>query len=194
MGALIKFAAKYVGLGWTSVIVYGVIAAIIAGAAIKAYDWAYDNGFNESTVAWQARDNEELRTANALITQLQNEARAAEQQHTENLNAIAKGYEDDKAKNNADNERKIARLLNGTDRLRVPTTTACKQASPSGDGETGTRPGESYGEASAELLPAFSAALKGILDDADEVAIQVTRLQEVVIEDRRLCGVTAVPN
>lgn len=193
MGKLIGLLGTKVGLGWANFIVYGIVLSIVAGFLWKAYDWAYDNGFNASETAWQARDNEELRTANALINRLQDEARRNEQAHSEQLVNISKEYEDEAAKIEARTERRIAELRNAGNRLRDPYAAPCESTGTSPTGPPTTGPSERDEGTAGELSREASTFLLNLTGESDEVVKQLQACQAVVVEDRRLCGVTTHP-
>lgn len=86
----------------------------------------------------------------------------------------------------AENERKLADLRSGHDRLRLPVT-GCS------GGGAGTSPAEASSEgadgtASADVAPETAAALYDIAADGDAAIEQLTALQQWAKEAVKLCS------
>lgn len=160
----------------------GVGAAWLLSLAGVGY-WQYGVGQDAERVEWQDRENEELRTANATITLLQNEARQTEQAHAKRLAETSGKYEKEKAHEIAKRERVIADLRSGAVRLRDPGTTGQRACGSEGCG-IAAAPGKCDGPAGGELSGQLAEFLVSEAGRADEVVRQLQACQEVVISDR----------
>ena len=170
--------------GW--LILFGVLA--IAGACWYAYQTidskAYARGKTETESAYQKRDNDALRAANARIQALQNERRAIEAMHAAQVNTIAetlqRSLDDEKAKR-ADLERRYSA---GELRLRDPGAKC--PAAGGGSRVPETRSGAPRGDAPAgvELSGQAAQFLFDLATNADETARRLTACQSVIRADR----------
>ncbi len=172
-----------------AIAILGLIVAI--GYGIKNYldgvdAKAYKRGKDECTAAYAQRDNQALREANAEIQRLQNAARAAEQQHAQDLAAIAAQRSKEKADAEDRRKRDIAAARDGSLRLRDPGAAAGCPA-PSGLGlrpPPGAGAGRGDGPAPGQLSGAATEFLLELVNDADDVARQLASCQAVVTKDR----------
>ena len=169
--------------GW--LILIAILA--IAGACWYAYQTidsrAYARGKTEES-AYQKRDNEALRAANARIQALQTERRAIEAMHAAQVNTIAetlqRSLDNEKAKR-ADLERRYSA---GELRMRDPGA-KCPAAS-GGSRVPETRPGSPGSDAPAgvELSGQAAQFLFDLATSADETARRLTACQSVIRADR----------
>jgi hypothetical protein len=164
---------------------YLILAAVLVWLASSAgvgY-WQNQAGHAAERGKWQARENEQLTTANAKIMELQEAARAEERAKAQAVAAISEKYEKEKIDAAAQKARDIAAARAGALSLRIPAP-SCPGA---GGGETGAAPaaaGERDGRAPGELPREVTANLLALADDADEVVQQLSACQAVVRADR----------
>lgn len=166
-------------------IALGVAAAVALGAWL-IWSTAFAAGVAERDAAWLARDNAELRAANAKIARLNREAREKESQHQQALAAVSAGYQEDLKHAEDQKRRDVAAARAGTVRLRDALAT-CNATRGSGARESIAAAGGRDAAAGAELSPAATEFLLGLANDADAVARQLTRAQDLVREYYRAC-------
>jgi len=166
------------------------LAALLAAGALGA--GAYRAGMNAERNAWLARDNAQLRSANARIAQLQAQARAQEQAHGTAMAAAAAQFKKDLHDVRTQKDGVIADLRSGRLRLRipvVPTSAACGAGGAGGAStEAGAGAAGGDGEARAELSGAAAEFLVSLASEADAVVRQLSACQAVVAADRELQG------
>ena len=155
-----------------------LIGAVLGGE----YD-GHARGVNSERVAWQAKANNELASANAKILQLENDARVKEQAHANALAVIATNYEQELQ--HAENTRKadVAAARSGALRLRDPGTTA-QQTCGSATGQAATGSGGRDGQAGGELSPELTEFLVSEAGRADAIVQQLGACQAVIVSDR----------
>ena len=161
IGLLVAWGASLFGVGW----------------------WQNDAGHVAERTEWQTRENGELRTANATIKALQEQARKDEQTHAAALAAVSTDYERKLSDANKQRAADAAALRAGTLRLRDPNPPglrACGGLAAQVGASTGRRDGPEGGE----LSEAAAGFLLELASDADDVARQLAACQRVVIEDR----------
>lgn len=158
--------------------------AIVWGLSLFAVGkWQRADGATAERVAWQDRENEELRAANELIGVLNNHARALEQKHAEEMAAIGAKHAKEMADAEAIRRRDQAAIRDGALKLRIASSRICPGGSASG--ETGPAPGERDGAATVELPQQITSDLFDLANDADQVADQLRACQGVIQSDRR---------
>jgi len=162
------------------------LAALLAAGALGTYR----AGMNAERNAWLARDNAQLRSANARIAQLQAQARAQEQVHGTAMAAAAAQFEKDLHDVRTQKDGVIADLRSGRLRLRVPVVAAASAACGAGGASTEAGAGAAGGdgEARAELSAAAAEFLVSFASEADAVVRQLSACQAVVAADRELQG------
>ncbi len=166
-------------------------SAFVAAALLLAVALAYAYGQHQfglgeqaERAAWLKRENAELTAANANIKALEEKYRQQEHDAADAIAVISFKYQEDLKHVKSEKDRVIAGLRGGAFRLRVPvaaTSAACGDSAP----EAASAPGGRDGGARAELSVTASEFLVGLASDADEVVRQLTRCQEVIIEDRK---------
>ena len=172
-----------------------LLGAVLLVAALVAAIYAYGQqqfglGEKAERTAWLARENTALTKANARIKELEDQARAREREHAQDMAAASAKYQEDLKHEKAAKDRAVADLRSGALRLRIPLAfPSC----PDGAGGSGrAAPGPSTagrdGEARAELSVQASEFLVGLASEADEVVHQLTACQAVVIADRKQQG------
>lgn len=169
-----------------------LLGAVLLVAAVVAAIYAYGQqqfglGEKAERTAWLARENTALTKANTRIKELEDQARAREREHAQDMAAASAKYQEDLKHEKAAKDRAVADLRSGALRLRIPVT--C----PDGAGGSGTAaPGPGTvgrdGEARAELSVQASEFLVGLASEADEVVHQLTACQAVVTADRKQQG------
>ena len=163
IGLLVAWGASLFGVGW----------------------WQNDAGHVAERTEWQTRENGELRTANATIKALQEQARKDEQTHAAALAAVSTDYERKLSDANKQRAADAAALRAGTLRLRDPNPTGLRAC---GDltAQVGAGAGRRDGPEGGELSEAAAGFLLELVSDADDVARQLTACQAVVVKDREL--------
>lgn len=169
-----------------------VLGAVLLMAAVVAAIYAYGQqqfglGEKAERTAWLARENTALIKANARIKELEDQTRAREREHAQDMAAASAKYQEDLTHEKAAKNRAVADLRSGALRLRIPVT--C----PDGAGGSGSAPlgpgtAGRDGEARAELSVQASEFLVGLASEADEVVHQLTACQAVVTADRKQQG------
>lgn len=146
--------------------------------------WQNGVGHVEERVEWQAKDNEELRLANAEITRLNDKARADERAHATRLDAVSTQYQKEMKNAKAQRDRDVADARTGALRLQFNTGRVNPGGSEAGD--PAATPGRCDGGTTAELPREVVADLFSLVNDADEVTKQLTACQAVVRSDRNV--------
>jgi uncharacterized membrane protein len=152
----------------------------------------YDRGVAESTAAYTKRDNTQLQAALSAQSVAERVAAAAERkaataQSTASTN-YQKGVNDGKTKLAAF----IASARAGTVKLRDPGNQAgtgsarCNQASQGT--AAGPATGSDGGAASGLLSESATVFLASEANRADEIVMQLTAAQAVIVSDRALCN------
>lgn len=168
---------------------YLIIGLLLAwGASLFGVGaWQRHDGIQAERSDWQARENKELRTANAKILALETAARNAEHDHAQDLAAISTDYERKLKDANDQRSRDVSAARSGAIRLRDPNPPgfrACGSVAAS----TGSSPGGRDDSPPGELSGTSAEFLLGFANDADDVARQLDSCQQVITADRRLCG------
>lgn len=157
--------------------------AVMWGLSLFAVGkWQRTDGATAERVAWQAKDNEELRLANAKILELGNAARAQERKHVEAMAALGADYEKKLADAKAQSNRDRASIRDGALKLRIATERICPGGGAAS--EAGSTPGERDGPATVELPQQITSDLFDLANDADQVADQLRACQGVIQSDR----------
>ncbi len=162
-------------------IIVGFLVALIAVGAGGYLKGEHDGTTAEKAV-WQKRDNDELRTANARILELEEQARSEERRHAEELAAISAGFEKEKANAAIQKDRDVAAARAGALSLRIHSP--CKDPGGSEGSAASAPASERDGAATIELPREVTANLFALADDADEVVKQLTACQAVIKADR----------
>jgi hypothetical protein len=164
---------------------YAIIAALIIWAASLAGVGYWQNGVGhvEESATWQKKDNAELKEANAKILQLETEARASEQAHSETQHLISTGLQKDLQNAEIQRQKDVADARSGAIRLRDPGAPAVQNCG-GGTSETATGTSGRDGQAGAELSANAVEFLLTEADRADAVVRQLTACQAVVDADR----------
>lgn len=165
-------------------VIIGLIAAWIASLVGVGY-WQNEAGHVDERTTWQTRENGELRTANATIKALQEQARKDEQTHAAALAAVSTDYERKLSDANKQRAADAAALRAGTLRLRDPNPTGLRACGGIA-AEIGAGAGRRDGPEGGELSEAAAGFLLGLASNADDVARQLTACQAVVVKDREL--------
>lgn len=162
-------------------VILGVVLAWIASLGAVGV-WQNKAGHTDERVAWQGKENSELVAANRKIADLENAARAMEQQHAATVAAIGEQHAKDREALEVQREHDVAAARDGALKLRIAG--ACKRPDPSPAAETRPSPGGGDDSTTGELPRAVAADLFALADDADLVAKQLGACQAVVKADR----------
>lgn len=149
--------------------------------------WQNEAGHVAERTAWQAKDNEQLRLANAEILRLETEARTTEAGHQKRLVDIANNIVKDKRNDALQHQADLDRVRNGSLILRDPGATGLKVCAGAA-GALGAGPGGGDGAGGAQLSGAAAEFLLTEASRADDIARQLAAAQAVIVEDRRVCG------
>lgn len=163
-----------------------VIAAIVI--AIYSYgQQQFDIGKKAERADWLKRDNAALVKANARIDQLNREKAAleaaSEQRLADKTTAYLKERQHEKAKSDA----VIADLRTGNAGLFYHLANH-QGAGGGGSRQVGAAASGGDGGTDAQLPAATGADIYAEADRADSIVRQLGLCQQVVIEDRRICG------
>lgn len=159
---------------------------IIAAAMLGVYAYGeYTFGLGElaERSRWLARDNTQLTAANAKIKSLEEKYRQQERDAADALAVISHNYQEDLKHVKTEKDRVIAGLRGGAFRLRIPVA-ARLTADGSGTAEAAASACGRDAGARAELSGQASEFLVGLASEADEVAKQLGRCQEIIKTDR----------
>lgn len=147
----------------------------------------FGQGEEAEKARWMARENIQLREANAEINQLNQQARDQERQHAEAVAHISTQLQEQLQHVKSQKDSVIADLRAGALRLRIPVNTAA--ASPACSGI----PSEAYasasgrdGETRADLSAEAAEFLIGLASEADEAVRQLTSCQALLQADREV--------
>ncbi len=152
--------------------------------------WQRADGATAERAIWQARDSEQLRRANAEIDRLNREARDQEAEHQRRLADIAANIQQETARHEADSRRAVA----GARALVLRDQPACPvHASAGAAGPPVAGPGGGDGPAACELPATAVRDLLQLVLDADRDVRQLAHAQQVIEEDRRVCGINQEP-
>lgn len=163
-----------------------VIVAIVA--AIYAYgQQQFGLGEQAENARWMKRDNDALVKANAEIDQLTREKAALEAASEQRLADKTAAYLKEKINEKAKSDAVVADLRNGNAGLWYHLANR-EGAGGSGPRQAGAGAGGSDGGAEAELPGEIAADLHAEAARANDIVRQLGLCQQVIIEDRRICG------
>ena len=164
---------------------YIIIGILVLWAAslFGAGYWQNQAGHTAERVAWQAKDNKELSDANAQILKLNNEARATEHTHAEQLANIATSYEQERQNEITAKDVLIAKLRAGSVQLHDPYASSV-QASGCATSTIAAGAGRGDAQAGSELSEQLGEFLISEASRADKVVTQLQACQAVVQSDR----------
>ena len=138
--------------------------------------------------SWLQRENKELSFANTKIHELEEQNRALEHKAADDVNRISTELEDKHAKAETESDRIIADLRSGNTKLRVALTTG-QGAGTSKPGTTPTDPTKCSREARTGFLAeADGTFLVGEANRADEIVLQLSACQTILVEDRKIAN------
>ena len=169
---------------WVKLLGAVLLVAAVSGAIYAYGQQQFGLGEKAERTAWLTRENTTLTKANARIKELEDQARAREREHAQDMAAASAKYQEDLKHEKAAKDRVIADLRSGALRLRIPVT--CPNAAGgSGTAAPGSGTVGRDGETRAELSVEASEFLVGLASEADEVVHQLTACQVVVSADRK---------
>ncbi|WP_416242773.1 lysis system i-spanin subunit Rz [Azospira sp. APE16] len=171
----------------TKALVIVLLSGLLIGAFYAYGQQQFGLGEKVERTAWLDRDNAALTKANDRIKELEDNYRAKEREHAQDMATALAKYQEDLKHEKAAKDRAIADIRSGDLRLRIPV--ACPEGA---GGSTTAAPGPGAigrdGETRAELSVQASEFLIGLASEADEVVLQLTACQAVVIADRKQQG------
>jgi hypothetical protein len=181
-------------IGYGAVVV--AVISLIVGAVFyvrhvesSAFDAGKTAGVLEEKGRWQARENEELVAANALIHDLEEKARALERKSVDDVQAAAVKLEQTLKEKDDEKDRALADAHAGRSFGMRWQPTAATSKDP--DGGSGAAPGAS---AAGAVAAAFCELPEQQRDDlireaarADKVVAERNALLEIAQKDREVC-------
>lgn len=169
-----------------------IVLGIVAGVW-RAYDWAYDKGVQADELVWQQRELSQAQQVAANIKQQEDDARAREAANSVAMAAtndnLRKGLNDAQHKNDI----LVAKLHDGTLRLRDPGHIDQPASCDGGAGQVATGSGGSDGTSGTQLSTEASDFLLSLSNEADNAVRQLTACQQIIVDDRKLCGQVGEP-
>lgn len=172
-----------------------LIAIVVAVYAYgeKQHARGLDAGTNACKVECQANNNTELIAANAEIIRLQKQANDDEALHQQRIAKIVDYLQELNTNEKAKSDAVIRDLAAGNAKLQFAlkkgaTIATASQASAGGTSQARASTGSGDEETTGELPPEIGADLYAEADRADEITEQLNACQQVVTEDRRVCG------
>lgn len=170
---------------WVKIIAFSLLVLGLISAIYAYGQQQFSQGEQSEKAQCLSRANTELLDANTKITETEEKYRAQEKRHTEAM--AAKDAQHQKDLENVKNTKNsvIADLRSNNLKLRIPVT-GTGQTCGDHTAETGTGTGINNGETRAELSQEASEFLIGLTSECDEVAIQLTAAQAIIIEDRAI--------
>lgn len=166
--------------GFAQVYLIAAVAALVAIGG--AYAWGRTDGRTIERAAWEKRDNDALRSANAEIDAAHRKLREQERSAAERLAQVSAEYQKEVSNAREETRRRVAAVAAGTLRLRDPAASnqTCADRVPDAPAAAERRDGAEAGYLSgtaAQFLLELTA-------EADEVARQLAACQAVVRQDR----------
>lgn len=163
-----------------------ILAAVLTGL------WAYGQqqfglGEKAESARWLARENAELVAANAEIEKLNREKAALEAASEQRLADKTAAYLKEQAHEKTKSDAVIADLRTGNAGLFYALASG-QGAGAGGVCQAGTAASRGDGGTEAQLPGEIAAALYAEADRADSITRQLGLAQQVILEDRRLCG------
>lgn len=164
--------------------IYLLVAAVWIASLVGVGKWQNAAGKTSERVVWQDKEIKQLAASAKKIKELQDAARAKEQENAAKIAAIGAEHAKDRKALEARRARDVAAALNGAFGLRIPG--ACP-VRPNGSPTPEARPAASGGDggATVELPRQVTADLFTLVNDADETANALRACQRIVIEDRK---------
>jgi len=159
-----------------------LVAAIAGLVALGAAGFqGYRLGADHVRAEYAARDIQSANEAAAVAQATQEKYRAQEQAHSQAVAAIANDYEGKLTDAQAKTAIALNAIRSGSLRLRDPGAKAC------GDPASGTpaAPSRSDGASDGGLSDQLATFLVSEAARADQVVLQLTACQQVVISDRK---------
>jgi hypothetical protein len=165
-------------------LILGIVIAWLA-SLWGVGSWQREDGRTAERAAWEAREAQSMRDANATIQRLTREARDLEASHQQRLADIAANMQKETARHEADRDRAVS----GATALVLRDQPACPGGAGGGaPGAPGAGPGGGDGPAACELPHEAVRDLLALVLDADRDVRQLAHAQAVIEEDRRVCG------
>jgi len=162
---------------------YGYLVAAIAGlVALGAAGYeGYQLGGDHVRAEYAARDIKQAKEAAALAQATQEKYRAQEQAHSQAVAAIANDYQGRLTDAQAKTAIALNAIRSGSVRLRDPGAKACGDPAPG----TPAAPGRGNGDTAGGLSDQLATFLVSEAARADQVVLQLTACQAVIISDRK---------
>lgn len=177
------------GFGYLELVIVAAIIVALGAAAVELYSTGKETGKQEERAAWLARDNEQLRDAQAALKAEQDKVRALEAKAINDLAAADK----DNRKRLADEQKKhddfIAGVRAGRIVLRDPGKPAAgPQACPGGAPAAAPAAGQPDGAGGARLSGEASEFLWSEAERANLIAVKLTYAQKIIAAYYAACS------
>lgn len=174
---------------WLIGIFFCIGVCLVVGLLYAYGQQQFHRGEVACALPYLKRANADLAEANDFIIKLQKEARDAELAHVARLAEMDKTYQEKQSNEKAKTDAVIAKLRSGIVKLQYRTPAASsQQTSADSTSAAGPGPGSSDGAETSELPPTLAGDLYDLTARADEITEQLTACQQVIVEDRRVCG------
>ena len=190
MGGLFGKLAGFVLPPWAKWV--GLALSVLA-VVLSIYGYGqqqYKRGESACALPYLKRANQGLAEANALIVSLQKQVKQNETAHQLRLAALDKSLTEKANHEKAKDQAVIRDLRAGIVKLQYSAKpTASEQANRGTASQVKPSPSGGDGTETSELPSTLAGDIYDLAADADQVVEQLNACQQVVIEDRRLCGV-----
>lgn len=151
---------------------------------------AYMRGVSETTASWQARETQQVASANAKLLELTDKYRKLEKKSAEDVNAATARYAHDMTEVENERDKALAASRAGTAfRLRWKST--CTPAGAGSGGSGPAAPGALAAKpepaATCELPQATRDDLIRLAGDADAITAERNQAVQIAVSDREIC-------
>lgn len=163
-----------------------VVVAVIIGAIYAYGQQQFGLGERAEAARWLARENAELVAANAEIASLTFKKFVEEKAHEERLTQAATDYQKEKQREKVKTDAVLADLRTGNAGLFYHL--ASQSAGACRGRETVASSGGSDGGTETQLPREIAADIFAEADRANGIVRQLNLCQQVIIEDRKVCG------
>lgn len=183
------------GPGLVKLLVVLAIVAAVGGIvyAVRSYietrdEAIFTSGILTERSRWQEREASELAAANRKILELTTKIRKLESDHAAAITKLSDEYQLALDEARIRHDLDLARVASGDLVLRDRGRTAsCKGAGTGGGAKAGTAAGQADAAKGAELSKEATGFLLSLAREADEVVVQLTKLQEAFRTYMRSC-------
>lgn len=177
---------------WVKPVTYAILAvSLVVGVYYglhKAYTWAYMNGVTATDKQWLARENTQIVAANSRIVQLETDARKKEHVQSVTVANIVDNYETEKRNAKVQTDVIISTLNSSIVKLRDKYATTRSNTCADQASATTTGTGSDNAKTGTELSNEATEFLFKLTGEANEVVLQLTACQALLVSDRQTCN------